>query len=405
MNAETPSSPDCGQNARANVALPSYRSEAKTVPNLLVAPSSPTTQTGKHDLYADYPQGYYSNGAYTATPLPQSNPNQAYTNGGKQEDQDPQEAYHVSLCVRFADLTHMLHSTPSRAATDGNDVYYLDLRVRRLWRGKILNTAPTMLLLAQLTQDSVICALGVLGSLLTLTNLGGERGKNVGAWAWGLLGRCREVGQMVSEEVGILRNLGKQSVWLLRRITAGDAISGAGDELDAVAGENDVGEEDEEDEEEGIWEEEGVEDGGELRVAEDADDGYVPQIDPIPTVSLGRDSNSDTHPMDTISDADLAKMSDADLAKAKQDILNSLGVHHEQTDSTETNDSTKDDAQSSPPTFPVTEKEGDGEGSLKERADDKAMVHATLDMLVTIIGEFYGQRDLLDGRLLWDEMQ
>ena len=33
------------------------------------------------------------------------------------------------------------------------------------------------------------------------------------------------------------------------------------------------------------------------------------------------------------------------------------------------------------------------------------MIHSTLDMLVTIIGEFYGQRDLLDGRLLWDEMQ
>ena len=33
------------------------------------------------------------------------------------------------------------------------------------------------------------------------------------------------------------------------------------------------------------------------------------------------------------------------------------------------------------------------------------MIDATLDMIVTIVGEFYGQRDLLDGRILWGELQ
>ena len=47
----------------------------------------------------------------------------------------------------------------------------------------------------------------------------------------------------------------------------------------------------------------------------------------------------------------------------------------------------------------------EAEGGLKESSDEKAEILATLDILVTIIGEFYGQRDLLDGRLLWDEMQ
>lgn len=53
----------------------------------------------------------------------------------------------------------------------------------------------------------------------------------------------------------------------------------------------------------------------------------------------------------------------------------------------------------------VTEARVDSEEGPTERADEKALIHATLAMLVTIVGEFYGQRDLLDGRLLWDEMQ
>lgn len=286
----------------------------------------------------------------------------------------------------------MLHSSPPGAAPDDINVYYLDLRKPRLWRGKILNTTPTMVLLAQLTQDSVICGLGVLESLLTLANLGGKKGKNVGAWAWGLLGRCREVGQMGSEEVGILRKLGKQAVWLLRRITAGEVIGGAVDESDV-----DAGEEDGEDEGEGEWEKEREEGDEDFLSAEDADNDYHPHIDPIAPATLDHGGNNEAHPM--------ATMSDDDPTKVKQRVLDSLGTDQEHVDSTETNASDKNDAQSPPPTHPVMEVKVGGKGAPRERVDVKALIHATLDMLVTIIGEFYGQRDLLDGRLLWDEME
>lgn len=381
------------QNHKADRILCVYRSEAKTVPNLLVAPIAPTTQSEKNELYADYPQGYYSDGAYTATPLHTSKHSQAYVNGGQQEDQDPQEAYYTSLCARFTELTEMLQSPPSRAAPDSTDIYYLDWRKLRLWRGKLLNIAPTMVLLAQLTQESVICGLDVLECLLTLANLQGKKGKNIGLWTWGLLGKCREVGQMGSEEVGVLRKLGKQSVWLLRRITAGDVIGRVVDEPNVNAGDEDEGDGESEDE---SGEEERVEGGADFVGADDADDGYSPSIDPITTAALGRDGNSEAHPM--------ATMADADLTKAKQHILNSLGTDQAQTKPAETIASNGYGIQKPTPTHPVTEVEVDGE-ELKERADEKATIHATLDMLVTIIGEFYRQRDLLNGRLLWDEMQ
>lgn len=198
---------------------------------------------------------------------------------------------------------------------------------------------------------------------------------------------------MSSEEVGVLRKLGKQTVWLLRKIRTGEVISEAADEPNV-----DVGEEDEEEEgEEGEGEEERVEDGAGFLDVVDADDVYSPHIDPITTTTSAHDSNSSAHPIVTTSDAD--------LAKAKQHILDSLATNQLQSHSSETSPMNEDGIQNPTQTHTITESEANGEGGLKEGADETAMLHATLDMLVTIIGEFYGQKDLLDGRLLWDEMQ
>ena len=381
-------------NRKADRTVFLSRSEAKTVPNLLVAPISPTVQPKKNDLYSDYPQGYYSNGAYTATPFPLSKATQTFTNGGQQEDQDPQDAYYASLCARFTVLTKTLQSTPPHASPNNTDVYYFDWTTRRIWRGKILNTAPTMAVLVRLTQESVIWGLDVLESLLTLANIRGKRGKYVKAWTWGLLGKCREVGQMGSEEVGVVRNLGKRAVWLIRRIRAGDGTRGTTDELDANM-EEEEGEEEEDGD--GELEEEFRQDGPDPADLDDADDGHSSYIDPITTADLGNNDTREANPT--------ATTTDADLEKAKQHILNSLGTNQTQTDSAETNASKDDSTESPVPKHADTGLKIELERGLKERSDDKADLLATLDILVTIIGEFYGQRDLLEGRLLWDEMQ
>ena len=129
-----------------------------------------------------------------------------------------------------------------------------------------------MAVLVRLTQESVIWGLDVLESLLTLANLRGKRGKYVEAWIWGLLGKCREVGQMGSEEVGVVRNLGKRAVWLIRRIRAGDVTGGTIDELD-VNTEEEEGEEEEEDGD-GELEEDNLQDDADPTYLDDADDGH-----------------------------------------------------------------------------------------------------------------------------------
>ena len=378
------------QNGNANVSVLSYRAEAKTVPNLLVAPIQANAKSEENNLYADYAQGYYADGAYTAAPVLTSTPGRAHLNGGQQVNQDPQEAYYASLCTRFTELTHILQLPPPRTTPDNTCVYYLDWRKRRPWRERLLNTTPTMVILAQLTYESVICGLEVLGSLLTSANLREKKGNNIGAWTWGLLGKCREVGQMGSEEVGVLRNLGKQSVWLLRRISAGEVIGVAADDPNVEA----VEEDQESQEEDGAW----IEDGPDILDAEDCD-GYPANIGPIATSALGHDESSESHPRAILPDAD------ADVAKAKERILKSLDTDQPQNGYRETNASDEGSKQNTTSTHQVTELGVNNKGGHKNRAEEKATIHATLDMLVTIIGEFYGQRDLLDGRFLWDEMQ
>ena len=64
--------------------------------------------------------------------------------------------------------------------------------------------------------------LNVMETLLTRRNLGDSNiRKNLGAWSWALLARCREVGEMGSEDVAVLRILGKRAVWLARGLSVG----------------------------------------------------------------------------------------------------------------------------------------------------------------------------------------
>lgn len=346
-----------------------------------------------HDLYDDYPQGYYADGAYTATPLPSSTTQLTQRDGKQEEDEDTQEAYYVSLCNRFAELTETLQSPAPSTAPNRTNVYNLDWRTRRVWRGKVLNTAPTMVILSQLSQESVVCGLGVLEAELTFRTLARGEGKKIGAWAWGLLGRCREVGQMGSEEVGVLRKLAKKAIWLLRRISAGEMFGGENDEPNMDDGEG-IAEDVNDEEGQGGREDEaaGASD------AEDSIGDFTPNIDPVSLAVLHHDGHTPSPPS--------TGNSEAAIAEAKKRVLNSMGAI-DQTQDEFMGAELKNGAVLEPTTSiqPDRTTETGEREDPGDKVDVKASIFATLDMLVTIIGEFYGQKDLLGGRILWDEMQ
>ena len=345
---------------RADDVACMYRIEAKTVPNLLVALPSPTSVPNKENLYQDYPRGYYSDGAYTALPLASSTTNS--TNLGAQEEPiDPQEAYYASLLSRFVDLSSILQNPPP--ATSNSLPTPKSWNSSR-WRSHILHSQPQTTHLASLPQDMVIHGLESLESLLTMGNLHGTKGRNIGAWAWGLLGRCRDVGEMGSEEVGVVRGLGKRAAWILRRMAAGEGFWG----------EEEVQEEEDGDEEEG--------DGQEGPLGEGEEDEVAGGL-----VSHSLDNEEEDN---ALVEARMRVIASLDSAEPTEPRPGSQAIQ----------DKPEENEASIEPQVNAMES-----GAAKVEQNDLHSVHATLDMIITIIGECYGQKDLLDGRLLWEEIE
>lgn len=346
---------------RADDGARIYRIEAKTVPNLLVAPLSPTSEPKRENLYQDYPRGYYSDGAYTALPLAPSTSHS--TKLVAQEDPlDPQEAYYTSLLSRFADLSSILQKPPPATS---NAIPTPNWWNSSRWRAHILHSQPQPTRLASLPQDRVIHGLESLESLLTLGNLHGTKGRKIGAWAWGLLGRCREVGEMGSEEVGVVRGLGKRAVWILRRMAAGEGF----------AAEEEVQEGEDGDGEEGGGQEGPLEEGEEDEVA----------------AGLGSHTLDKEEEDNALAEARKRVIASLDSAEPTKPPLGSKAVQDQPEEGNEASIGPQVDAVAS--------------GPAKAEESDLHSVHATLDMIITIIGECYGQKDLLDGRLLWEEIE
>ncbi|KAL8986809.1 MAG: hypothetical protein Q9177_003932, partial [Variospora cf. flavescens] len=128
------------------------RSEAKGVPNLLTA----TKPDEENDLYQDYPQAYYSDGAYVAVSLPAAPGNDTQLDADGHVE--PQEAYYTSLLTRFHALTSFLrfpNSVPPSAVTTATATTLATAPTKK-WRTMLLYTTPTTALLAQLSQESII---------------------------------------------------------------------------------------------------------------------------------------------------------------------------------------------------------------------------------------------------------
>lgn len=196
------------------------RSEAKTLPAFLAA--SVATEPEEENLHFDSFRGYYSDGAYTAAPLPSVQNSFLEDQEGEEEDLDPQECYYESLLARFVNLSKLLSSPPPNpvlarlSCMNGPE---LALANWSEWRQHILYIPPTSATLSKVDQKGVILALRVLEASLSWKNL--QKSKYIGAWAWSLLAKCREVGMMPSEEVAVLRDLGKRARNLVHELHTG----------------------------------------------------------------------------------------------------------------------------------------------------------------------------------------
>ena len=195
---------------------------------------------------------------------------------------------------------------------------------------------------------------------------------------------------MGSEEVGVLRGVGKQAGWLTRRVGVEGQLQGEQDVLDGDEGEG--GEDGEEDEE-------GGEEVGAGVCAEGEDDvGEGIQDDPD-GLDRGGDAGAALPNGENHEAANFPAESSEDLEEIRRRLLSSLD-----------SGASTDDVEIEPEISP-SKTQGDEERAVPAASETKYPettpdidIYATLDMILTVVGEFYGQRDLLEGRILWDEM-
>ncbi|KAK2734271.1 hypothetical protein FQN57_001733 [Myotisia sp. PD_48] len=382
------------------------RSEARTLPSLFVAegksPFSPAKlheQTNCSDqkeadttsLASVGQRWVYSDGVYAAvssTPVKPVRLDRA----AEHSEQDSQEQYYNLLRHRFLLLRSTLKCVPPAAriaALDSSHPISLPANsrlARAEWVQLVRSVEPQMVQLASMDTGSVLRVLRIVTRSLS------EAAKNfrclwvnrIAAWAWGLLGRCREVGEMTSEEVSELRDLGKRAGRILAKIREKEArdmeaaVNGGNPPMAArmPSDYSDVQPpEDENDDEE---DEEEPEESFEDNVENDTFD----------TTSVAPVEAGELETNNTINDEDdLNGTNELEAARARleQSFMSMVEVE-------------EDTKLLGPPTALVGESTHTDDG-----LETKLEIRAMLDMILTIVGEFYGQLDLLELRDIWDE--
>jgi hypothetical protein len=399
-------------------------------------------------------RGYYYDGAYTAAPDYASS---SVAEEGEYRDDDDgnngsgtarnptaatlaaalSESYFSSLTARFAALRSLLHSEPPQSALDALPPdhetsvpsFAPHKPTFRTWTHRLRYTDPLPAQVAAMDKVSVLRLLRVV--------LGGKffrRGcalrPRTSRWVWALLARLPDRGQMDSDEIGAVREMGKRAVLvsisrehvaalcevLGREGVAGLGLAGVLREIEggsrqagrrAEAEEEDVEEEEAEAEVqvEVVNEDEirltpdragngravpgdGA-DGGTAQ-PDDLEDGELPDEEvpaaeaQFPVAVDGTDEGE--VPMD-IEEGEVAPGDkDAALAALKARLLSDL-------DKAET----WDERQRRPPSPPAAAaKEAATTDDNDEASEaDSVNMRATVNMILTVAGEFYGQRDLL----------
>lgn len=309
-----------------------------------------------------------------------------------------QSSYHSTLRHRFVYLQRTLRCSPPAAAISNLDEthpitfpYHIK-SARAQWRRVIFGSDPQMVQLACMDMESVLNALRLIGDIISECINGGDftQIRRIGAWAWGLLGRCRDVGELSSEEVCELRYIGRQAVSALAKLNKLGS-KGLGDESMDLESED-------------------------HKPSHEAD----PPAEITETITLGNATDeiastsiplSTTEPLlpsgetETADDLEAAKLClqsrlresldredqelEADLANRRRRNTSSPLGDDDDEEEVEVlqDDRTQDIASEDPP-----------QNTPQNRENQS---RALLDMIITVVGEFYGQKDLLLQRDVW----
>lgn len=364
------------------------RSEAKGVPHLMVAPKGSNAEAIHESSNSDL-QGYYSYGAYTAAPSVE--PAMFDERRNHVGEENPQAVYRKSLFLRYRLLRANLRVSPpagSLAGVDQEHPISVTSKQYSKWLRLLRFTNPTPGQVASMNQRTVMKLIKFITTSLL------KRGQNIklglGCWMWALLGRLEEVGCLNTEEVGVVRELGKRAIWMLASISQ-DIENG---ELLTDEAE---GQENSEADEAAIY------DSAEATTNEPVATEVAQDI-----CELQAQAHTET-PTSVKSEEDIPMGGQKISSSCSNSIPKEGGSDngdetyiHESADTTDpqllgTNEAAKImDAKSQLLARVCTEE-------VQTEVFPSYDTRATLDMIISIVGELYGQTDLLEFREDWSK--
>ncbi|KAH8802899.1 hypothetical protein F5884DRAFT_489552 [Xylogone sp. PMI_703] len=418
------------EGVQALMYLRAVRKEASGIPTLLVAPKVASDELD-HSIYNNGvgdSRGWYSDGAYTAAPdNPVEDWDEYEEEEGEEPQVDPQAVYFDSILTRFATLRQQLSLQPPMdilKKLDSNHpthVPRLNAELSRTWRWWFRNIDPLPAQLAAMDKSTVLRLLGLLTTGRILRR-GEDVDTRVSRWAWGLLAKLPERGELVSEEIGIVRELGKRAVLLGAWLKDEKAWEEGIEEVEREFEREYDGEGSDERDDEG-----GVEYGGEVEQIIKEDE-MEPEENPEDSTSA-QDARAitSTHVQGTIHASPEDPIAENETTSAPERAHRAIPATREAATSqplTSTDDILAakkallerlqaDYSESAPTSGPGDDVEMEPRAHTPEvsaptpthpdyNAADRRNTRATINMILTVAGELYGQRDLLEFREVWE---
>ncbi|KAF2438710.1 hypothetical protein P171DRAFT_525835 [Karstenula rhodostoma CBS 690.94] len=225
------SASDADDTTREALAyLRSVRSEASTIPTLLVAPPQ-APKNGERDR-STYNDGVgdhrvrFHEGTWVAV---DDDADRGYYDEddewSQHDDIDPQAAYYNSLLRRYTALRNRLANADPRelaALVKADPEKYANVRVpyyKSDWRYAFDNKYPTPALIAQLDDKGLYRALEYVSEVLII---GDTISKQKSCWIWTLLALAGDSGTLDYYKVGRIRELGHKAGQLSIRLRSGE---------------------------------------------------------------------------------------------------------------------------------------------------------------------------------------
>jgi hypothetical protein len=229
-------------------------------------------------------------------------------------------------------------------------------------------------------KSTVLRLLGLITQGSTLKR-GSEITVGISTWVWSLLARLPERGELTSEEIGVVRELGKKAVLVGMGLQKAQLWEEGIQEVEATYG-NDVQEEELLD----------YVNDDEI-VLDHVEDGNTEEGD-VPTTSTIRSDN--------ISSQDIAGSDTFETALPTQDSTEAGSLASIKARLLERLHNQENEVNLEPE-IPDLEPVSAQEDSVSQDTS-KWNTKATVDIILTVAGEVYGQRDLLEFRGSWSQI-